>query len=214
MLLPMNYFIISVGDQLEGMGDDDGEITRGFQLVWVVSTVLSPIAGYSADVVGRGSTMTFAMGCYAASFAMLGFGGDGWGGLSLEAQWLNFVCFNVGRLWVFSMYFVSVGRLFGFRHYGTLAGAGLLLSAMSTPLAVPMHRSGVDGNFGESNLASAMICLGLTPYTVGWAWRREITEEGMRGFPARWGIRREEEARGGGEGGGGRKRGVILINRR
>ena len=196
MLLPTNYFIISVGDQLEGMGDDDGEITRGFQLVWVVSTVLSPIAGYSADVVGRGSTMTFAMGCYAASFAMLGFGGDGQrGGLSLEAQWLNFVCFNVGRLWVFSMYFVSVGRLFGFRHYGTLAGAGLLLSAMSTPLAVPMHRSGVDGNFGESNLASAMICLGLTPYTVGWAWRREITEEGMRGFPARWGIRREEEAK-------------------
>jgi len=193
MLLPTNYFIISVGDQLEGMGDDDGEITRGFQLVWVISTVLSPIAGYSADVVGRGSTMTFAMGCYAASFAMLGFGGDGGGGLSLKAQWLNFVCFNVGRLWVFSMYFVSVGRLFGFRHYGTLAGAGLLLSAMSTPLAVPMHQSGVDGGFGESNLASAMICLGLTPYTVGWAWRREITEEGMRGFPARWGISEAKE---------------------
>ena len=66
---------------------------------------------------------------------------------------------------------------------------------MSTPLAVPMHRPGVDGDFGESNLESAMICRGLTPYTVGWAWRREITEEGMRGFQARWGIRREEEAK-------------------
>ena len=67
--------------------------------------------------------MTFAMGCYAASFAMLGFG-DETSGLSLNNQWINFVCFNVGRLWVFSMYFVSVGRLFGFKHYGTLAGAG------------------------------------------------------------------------------------------
>ena len=53
--------------------------------------------------------------------------------MSLEAgaQWLNFVCFNVGRLWVFSMYFVSVGRLFGFRHYGTPAGA-VAAHAMST----------------------------------------------------------------------------------
>ena len=193
MLLPTNYFIISVGDQLEDMGDGDGTITRGFQLVWVLSTVLSPLAGYSADVVGRGSTMTLAMGCYAASFAMLGFG-DERSGLSLNAQWINFVCFNVGRLWVFSMYFVSVGRLFGFKHYGTLAGAGLLLSAMSTPLAVPMHQSGVDGGFGVANLASAMICLALTPYTVGWAWRREVTEEGMRGFPARWGIDERDTA--------------------
>ena len=194
MFLPTNYFIISVGDQLEGMGDDDGEMTRGFQLVWVISTVLSPIAGYSADVVGRGSTMTFAMGCYVASFAMLGFGGDGEQLVALSP--------------VAQLRLLQRGAAVGVQHVLRVRGGGSSASGttarrrargccsapMSTPLAVPMHQSGVDGGFGESNLASAMICLGLTPYTMGWAWRREITEEGMRGFPARWGIRREEEA--------------------
>jgi len=66
--------------------------------------------------------MTFSMLCYAASFACLGLGGGGMG-LALKAQWITFVAFNVGRLWLFAMYFVSVGRLFGFANYGTLAGA-------------------------------------------------------------------------------------------
>ena len=35
-----------------------------------------------------------------------------------------------GRLFVFAMYFSNVGRRFGFVHYGTLCGLGLLISAI------------------------------------------------------------------------------------
>jgi hypothetical protein len=48
MLLPTNFFIISIGDQLEDMGDTDRSMTRSFSLVWVVSALISPLAGYSA----------------------------------------------------------------------------------------------------------------------------------------------------------------------
>ena len=190
ILLPTNFFIISIGDQLEDMGDDDRSMTTGFALVWVLSTLASPLAGFSADVVGRGPTMTFAMACYGASFALLGVsgdrgGGDGsgsgsGGGVSLEAQWLTFVVFNVGRLWVFSMYFVSIGRLFGFAHFGTLAGTGLFMSAMSTPLAVPMLRDGVDNGWGRSNAACVVICVACVSFTAGWTWRREVADARRR----------------------------------
>ena len=185
MLLPNNFFIISIGDQLEDMGDDDRSMTTGFALVWVLSTLVAPIAGLSADFIGRGATMTFSMGCYVASFALLGVGGGGsgdnrFGGVSLNAQWITFVTFNVGRLWLFSMYFVSVGRLFGFAHYGTLAGVGLLMSAFATPLAVPMLRHGVDNGWAQSNAACVAISAACVCFTAGWTWRREAREHQAR----------------------------------
>jgi len=52
----------------------------------------------------------------------------------------------MGRLWVFAMYFVSVGRLFGFAHYGGAVQVDpefahwtpRLLSALETEIDKPV----------------------------------------------------------------------------
>jgi hypothetical protein len=63
------------------------------------------------------------------------------------------------------------------RRYGT----GLLMSAMSTPLAVPMLRDGVDNGWARSNAACVVICVGCVAFTAGWTWRRELLGVKWRG---------------------------------
>ena len=58
--------------------------------------------------------------------------------LSLPIQLTGIICYSIGRVGTFGMYFTSIGKRFGYVHYGRLAGLGLLISATASILQYPL----------------------------------------------------------------------------
>ena len=59
----------------------------------------------------------------------------------LGAQLATCFVYAVGRVGQWLSYFAFVGSTFGFRHYGKLAGGGLLVQAMVSLLQYPLIRT-------------------------------------------------------------------------
>ena len=78
---------------------------------------------------------------------------------------------------VFGMFFTNVGKRFGYTHYGSLAGLGLLISAIFSLLQYPLIDIAARGSEYEVNLicGCATLILGV-PYCV-WLGLRERNEK-------------------------------------
>ena len=133
---PMQYYIMSIGYQLERKGDDDGLYTSLFALLYGLAAALAPPAGMVADRFGVGVGQGVATSTLAISFLILL-------SPSLPAQVVGMAFYSVGRLFVFAMYFSNLGRRFGFEHYGALAGDRDAVRVNLVAAAVPdVHRGG------------------------------------------------------------------------
>ena len=165
---PMQYYIMSIGYQLERKGDDDGLYTSLFALLYGLAAALAPPAGMIADRFGVGVGQGVATSTLAISFLILL-------SPSLPAQVVGMAFYSVGRLFVFAMYFSNLGRRFGFEHYGALAGTGMLCASISSLLQYPMFTAAVDGGTeGENavNAGCAAAVAAVFPYTA-WLAARE-----------------------------------------
>ena len=80
---------------------------------------------------------------------------------------------------VFSTYFTNVGKRFGYGHYGTLSGLGLLLSGLVSLLQYPLIALAIDGYDVEVNVASAFVMACMLPYCL-WLGFRE--RKGIQDF--------------------------------
>jgi LAT3 family solute carrier family 43 protein 3 len=165
-LAPLQYFVGSIGFQLEEKGDDDGFYTNLFSITYAAGIVVAPVGGYMSDNFGLGITQGVATILCAISLFILA------SNLPLDAQIFGFVAYGAGRLFVFSMYFANMGKRFGYANFGTLAGVGLLTSALVSLVQYPLIALTADGNGSTVNTVCGFVLLGLLPYCV-WLDRRE-----------------------------------------
>ena len=182
----VQFYVLSVGYQLELWGDTDGTYSRVF--IWAQGgfALLSPLSGRLADWAGLGCAQALATVLVAISYIMLALprategGSDGMGGLHVHVQVVGIVCYAVGRGLTFGMYFSNVGRRFGYTHYGLLAGLGLILSALVSLLQYPLLWWCVAGGDRGANVVCCLSCLATLPYAF-WLRRREQRESRTAG---------------------------------
>eukprot|EP00581_Thalassiosira_minuscula_P009769 CAMPEP_0183708528 /NCGR_PEP_ID=MMETSP0737-20130205/4820_1 /TAXON_ID=385413 /ORGANISM="Thalassiosira miniscula, Strain CCMP1093" /LENGTH=456 /DNA_ID=CAMNT_0025936421 /DNA_START=141 /DNA_END=1511 /DNA_ORIENTATION=+ len=137
-IVPLQYYVGTIGFQLERMGDDSGNYTLLFSILYASVAVLAPFGGYLADRFGLGVSQGLATSLSASSFYFLA-SGD----LTLQIPGMAF--YGIGRLLVYGMYFANVGKRFGYTNYGMLAGLGLLLSAIVSLAQYPLIALAVRG---------------------------------------------------------------------
>ena len=165
-VLPLQYYIGTIGFQLEEKGDEDGVYTTLYSAIYSSAAILAPMGGWIADKWGLGIAQAMASTLSAASFFWLA------SPLSLDGQIVGLVCYSIGRLFVFSSFFAHVGKRFGYQHYGTLVGLGLLLSALISLLQYPMIEATANGYAREMNLLCGAIFVCMAPY-FPWLIRKE-----------------------------------------
>lgn len=160
MLVPMQYYVGSIGFQLEQKGDQDGFYSNLFSIVYAASAVVGPPGGYLADQCGLGLTQAISTVLVALSFYVLG---SHW---RLEAQAAGMVCYSIGRMLVFGMFFSNVGRRFGYANFGSLSGVGLLMSAIASILQYPLIAAASNDMTSARivNFTSGTVLLALVPY--------------------------------------------------
>mmetsp|Transcript_15135 Transcript_15135/g.22651 ORF Transcript_15135/g.22651 Transcript_15135/m.22651 type:complete len:505 (+) Transcript_15135:208-1722(+) len=170
-LIPLQYYVATIGFQLERKGDDSGRYVALFSILYASAAILSPLVGKIADKFGVGVGQSLATILSATSFFLLS--SDS---LSLDAHIIGMTFYGVGRMIVFGLFFTNVGKRFGFVHYGTLAGLGLLISSIAGNLQYPLIALAADGYEKEVNIACGTVLLiqGL-PYCL-WLSRRERRE--------------------------------------
>jgi LAT3 family solute carrier family 43 protein 3 len=170
VVTPSQYYVLSIGYQLEQKGDADGEYTRAFTLLYGFSAVFAPLGGAVADRFGVGFAQLVATVLTAASlFALLS--------PSLPLQIPGIAAYSVGRLFIFAMFFSNIGRRLGFVHYGALVGTGMLTSAAVSMLQYPLFTAGLEGRsaLDAVNGGCAAAVTACVPYTA-WLWKREMRE--------------------------------------
>ena len=73
LIVPLQYYIGTIGYQLEKLGDD-GYYTNIFSITYASAAALAPFGGYLSDRLGLGLTQGLATSLSAVSFYFLAFG--------------------------------------------------------------------------------------------------------------------------------------------
>jgi MFS family permease len=166
-ITPLQYYIGSLGFQLETKGDDTGKYIDLFSILYGSAAALSPAGGYLADRYTLGLAQGLATALAAISFFVLA------SDASLPLQSIGLACNAAGRMWIFGIYFAHVGRVFGYENYGTLAGFGLLMSAIVSLLQYPLLVAAANGHATVTNCACGSVVLCELTYCY-WLHRQSI----------------------------------------
>lgn len=167
-VVPLQYYVASVGFQLERRGDSDGKYTALFSILYTSAAALAPMLGKIADAAGLGTAQALATSLSAASLFVLA--SDS---IPLDAHAAGMASYGAGRMMIFGAFFANVGKRFGYTHYGMLAGSGLIISAVISLMQYPLIAAAAGGSEREVNVwcGCVMLCTGL-PYCF-WLGRRE-----------------------------------------
>ena len=171
-VLPLQYYIGSIGFQLEEKGDEDGLYTSLFSIIYAASAIVAPLGGYLADKVGLAITQGLTTALVAVSFLFLTLD------IPLSGQVVGLAAYGIGRLLVYGMFWANLGRRFGFQNFGTLAGFGLFISAVVSLLQFPLIALAAEGYADAVNIGTAIMYLFLSPYFI-WLHRRETIIGGV-----------------------------------
>lgn len=175
LLVPMQYYIGTIGYQLEQRGDDDGTYSRAFSAVYAASAIAGPPLGYFVDRFGVSTGQTLASTFLAVSFFILANRR-----FSLPVHVLGMACYGIGRMAAYAMYFTNIGKRFGFTNFGTLSGLGLLISAVISLVQYPLIAVATTKGTGMFDMANDTItdiacgCVMLLPLPYyGWLFIHE-----------------------------------------
>jgi len=168
-LIPLQYYVAAIGFQLERMGDDSGFYTSMFSIIYASSALFAPLLGKIADFFGVACGQALATILSSLSLFILSFEES----IPLDGHIAGMACYGIGRMMIFGMFFTNVGKRFGYTHFGTLAGLGLIISALFSLFQYPLIASAAAGNEKVVNIAcgTIMLVLGL-PYCF-WLIQRE-----------------------------------------
>jgi LAT3 family solute carrier family 43 protein 3 len=173
LVVPLQYYIGGLGFQLEDKGDDDGFYTDLFSILYASAAVVSPAAGFLADKLGLGWAELLSSLLCSVSFFVLA------GDANLDVQVIGLAANGLGRMLVFSMFFSHVGKRFGYKSFGTLAGLGLLISAIASLLQYPIIAAASDGHARLVNLICGVVLVTFTPPYCVWLHRTIQREESL-----------------------------------
>ena len=129
--LQCQFTVGTIGVQMELLGDDDGSMTRIFSLSLALSFLAAPCIGSAFDRFGFAPVFAVINALLLGVPAMLLVP-------SLPAQVLTCILYSAGRVGLWASFFSFVGATFGFRHYGKLAGGGLLVQSLFCLLQYPL----------------------------------------------------------------------------
>ena len=175
LLIPMQYYIGTIAFQLEQKGDEDGRYLDMFSICYACAAIMAPIMGKMADLVGLGITQSLATILVASSLFILNH--DNIAATAWTVQVIGFFFYCVGRMTVFGMFFTNIGKRFGYTHYGTLVGFGLLSTAIVSLLQYPLIYLADSQHEYIVNLISGIVILvACIPYCL-WLARREMSTE-------------------------------------
>ena len=162
MVTPSQYYVLSVGYQLERKGDADGAFSRAFSLLYGFSAPLAPLAGACADTLGVAFAQFLATLLSLVGYAVL------FVDAPLSAQYVGMASYSVGRMFLFATFFANIGRRFGYTHYGALVGVGMLASAVLSMLQYPMFQAALESraNLRLMNVVCVVCAAACLPYCV------------------------------------------------
>jgi LAT3 family solute carrier family 43 protein 3 len=173
-VIPLQYYVASIGFQMERKGDDDGTYTNVFTLLFVFAAIAAPLIGKFIDVTGLGIAQGVGTTLLSVSLIFLELGS-----IPLWAHVFGMVCYIMARMMIFAAYFTNLCKRFGFTNFGTLAGLGMTVTAIASLFQYPLISLAATGNHSLVNFASGAVAGGLgLPYCY-WLWRREKAEERM-----------------------------------
>ena len=164
---PHQYYVGSIGFQLEEKGDASGFYTDLYTILYGSAAALSPVAGLLADRLGVSVAEGTATMLSAASLFILSSKR-----MTLDSQIVGLIANSLGRMITWGSYFAHLGKRFGYRNFGTLGGLGLLVSAIVSLIQYPLIALASDGRSSVVNQACAAGLLATLPYCV-WLYVRE-----------------------------------------
>ena len=164
-IIPLQYYVGSIGFILESKGDEDGFFTALFSILYASAALLAPFGGYLADRLGLAVTQALATLLVASSMFILA------SPAPLNSQSVGLATYSVGRMLVFGMYFTNVGKRFGYANYGSLAGLGLLLSAIISLVQFHLIALAANGKAKNVNLSCGAALVATLPYCVWLGWK-------------------------------------------
>lgn len=171
-LIPLQYYVATIGFQLERKGDDRGTYISLFPIMYASAAIFAPAFGKIADRFGLGIAQGLANALSILSLLILS---APVAMFPLSVQVLSMACYGLGRMCVFGMFFSNIGKRFGYRYYGTMAGVGLIVSALVSLLQYPLIALAAGGYEGWVNVGcAAVLTVEGFPYCV-WLYRRETS---------------------------------------
>ena len=169
-IIPLQYYVGSIGFILESKGDDDGFFTALFSILYASAALLAPFGGYLADMLGLAVTQALATLLVASSLFILA------SPAPLNSQSVGLATYSVGRMLIFGMYFTNVGKRFGYANYGSLAGLGLLISAIISLFQFPLIALAANGKAKNVNLSCGAALVATLPYCAWLGWKERNTK--------------------------------------
>jgi MFS family permease len=157
-VLQAQFTIGTIGMQFELMGDE-GNLTRTFNLIFSLSWTITPLVGHMLDRFGF-SCMLFLMNtvmlCSCACLLV-----------DLRGlQYLTAVLYTVGRVSIWAAFFSFNGQVFGFKHYGKLAGGGLFIASCFSLIQYPLLALTLGpfkDDFRYVNTLFIILCVAMYP---------------------------------------------------
>jgi len=156
-MLPAQFTVGTMGTQLELKGDDSGDALRVYSAIFAISAVATPFAGLGIDKYGFPLAMLIVNTMLGVSYAVLIVP-------ALEVQLVAYVLYSVGRVCLWAIMFSFVGAVFGFVHYGKLAGGALAFGAFLSLLqyaALELTLGPFEGNFTFVNTVWCALCASM-----------------------------------------------------
>ena len=157
-VIPSQYYIGTIGYQLEQRGiNEDGQFSNMFPYVMALAALTSPIIGIIADNYGIVQTHICSTIFPSMSLLILSSSSNSW-------HVLGIFIFAVGRIMVFSTFFIHIGTMYQYAHYGTLVGTGFMISGMFSLLQYPLLSKASTGHeiLVNCTLAFAVLFQGLS----------------------------------------------------
>jgi len=125
MMLPLQFYMMTVGDQSTERLDED--MTTQFQLTYVASSCFAFISGSLIDRFGFSPVLILTISFQIIAYVLL----------MTDVYFLHIMSYSIycmSRVTCFGLYFTSIGKKFGFTHFGKLVGFGIIFAACFSSL--------------------------------------------------------------------------------
>lgn len=166
-LIPMQYYVATIGFHLENKGDTSGFYTSLFSILFASAAILTPFGGSLADSCGLGAAQALATVGMAISMFILASDNIG-----LKGQALGMAVYGLARGLTFGMFFTNIGKRFGYSNYGILSGIGFLIAGIVSLFQYALIAWTVDGNEKIVNAGCGVGLILLLPYCC-WLGQQE-----------------------------------------